>query len=145
MRRHISSYLVVFICVIMFSACQQQIKYPPTGPGYWNLVSAYKTDYLQVPYIWFYSEAIDKNFENTSASGELLTDDGWIDIVVSWDENAYMTITDSNGNVLLSGDINKGGNGSKIFKCYLDENNIYNGLREINLIFNDYKDARVDK
>jgi hypothetical protein len=56
-----------------------------------------------------------------------------------------MTITDTNSNVLLSGDINKGGNGSNTFHFYIDENNIYNGLKEINLIFNDCKDARVDK
>ncbi len=148
MRKHITYcfLMVILLYAMLFSGCQQQIKYPPMGPGYWNLSSAYKTDYLQVPYIWFYSEAIDKNFENTSAFGELLTDDGWIDITVSWDENAYMTITDTNSNVLLCGSITKGGYGSKNITFSIDDDNIYNGQREmIHFSFSESKDARVDK
>lgn len=129
----------------MLSSCQQKVQYDSTGPGYWLLCIDYKTDYMQVPYIWFYSEVTGQSFANTNAYGQILTTGGWEDIKVHWDYSEYMTISDDNGNVLIEGSIMKGGNGSKHISFNIEKDNVYKMYdgRGMNFIFSRSKDARI--
>jgi hypothetical protein len=142
MRRYTAICLLILILIsaLILTGCKESIDNTSTGPGYWCSSSWY-TGELKAPYIWFYSEATDGDFKNASGDGGILTDNGWINITINWDENAYMTIKDENGNVLICGSERYKGNGHS-FTLYIDTDNVYN-FKAISFIFSDSKDVRI--
>jgi hypothetical protein len=99
-RKSSAILLICLIVALLFYGCGNNPNKLPCqkGPGYWASENGE---------MWFYTEGNNQNYYK--ATGEISTDHGPVSIHIKWDMSRNITVCDTGGNVLFTGetDINK--------------------------------------